>query len=176
VQTSHPWIAYNPAHFQGKAVDLEVKIRRRRLPFGREELQVPNLFAIIWSRTRRWLPFVGFWFWLLVLVASSLGRMLLWGLAGTLGAILVVEALLLLWSLHVRLLVPSSRLNTGRLWVKSSSGDEQIEVRVMAQPSWIRKASGWTMALVLLTAELAGLAWLILALAGVPVSFYIPVL
>ncbi|MDQ3927882.1 MAG: serine/threonine protein kinase, partial [Chloroflexota bacterium] len=56
VQTSHPWIAYSPANFQGKAVDLEVKVKRRSLPFGREELQVPNLFAIIWARTRRVLP------------------------------------------------------------------------------------------------------------------------
>lgn len=174
VLASQPWIAYNPAHFNGSTVTLEVKVRRRQLRFGQVQLQVPNLFAIIWARTRRVLPFIGCWFWLLLLVASSLGRVLLWGLAGTVGALLLAEALLWLWSVHVRFLVPSERLNTGRLWVKSSGGDQQIEVRVMARPSWIRKAAGWTMALVLLTAELAGATWLALTLVGVPLGVIIP--
>lgn len=174
VLASQPWIAYNPAHFNGSTVTLEVKVRRRQLRFGQVQLQVPNLFAIIWTRTRRVLPFIGCWFWLLLLVASSLGRVLLWGLAGTLGALLLAEALLWLWSIHVRFLVPSERLNTGRLWVKSSGGDQQIEVRVMARPSWIRKAAGWTMALVLLTAELAGATWLALTFVGVPLGVAIP--
>ncbi len=174
VLASQPWIAYNPAHFNGSTITLEVKVRRRQLRFGQVELQVPNLFAIIWARTRRVLPFIGCWFWLLLLVASSLGRILLWGLAGAVGVILLAEALLWLWSLHVKLLVPSDRLNTGRLWVKSSGGDQQIEVRVMARPSWIRRAAGWTMALVLLTAELAGVAWLVLTLVGVQLGVSIP--
>jgi serine/threonine protein kinase len=170
VSASQPWIAYNPAQFKGNTTTLEVKVKRGQLRFGRVQLQVPNLFAMIWTRTRRWIPFVGFWFWLLLLVASSLGRILLWGMAGAVGLLLAAEALLLLWSWHVQMLVPENRLNTGRLTVKSSGGDQQIEVRVMARPSGARKALGWTMALVLLTAELAGLAWLVINVVRVPLD------
>jgi serine/threonine-protein kinase len=174
VSASHPWIAYNPAQFRGNTTTLEVKVRRGQLRFGRVELQVPNLFAMIWTRTRRWLPFFGFWFWLLLLVASSLGRTLLWAMAGAVVLLLAAEALLLLWSWHVKMLVPAERLNTGRLLVKSSGGDQQIEVRVMARPSRARKALGWTMALVLLTAELAGLAWLVITVVVQPLNIFIP--
>ncbi|MDQ3707208.1 MAG: serine/threonine protein kinase [Chloroflexota bacterium] len=174
VSASHPWIAYNPAQFKGNTTLLEVKVRRGQLRFGRVQLQVPNLFAMIWTRTRRWLPFLGFWFWLLLLVASSLGRTLLWATAGAVVLLLVAEALLLLWSWHVKMLVPAEHLNTGRLLVKSSGGDQQIEVRVMARPSGVRKALGWTMALVLLTAELAGLAWLVINVVLQPLNIFIP--
>nr|MDQ5827052.1 serine/threonine protein kinase [Chloroflexota bacterium] len=174
VSASHPWIAYNPTQFKGNTTTLEVKVRRGQLRFGRVQLQVPNLFAMIWTRTRRWLPFLGFWFWLLLLVASSLGRTLLWAMGGAVVLLLVAEALLLLWSWHVKMLVPAERLNTGRLLVKSSGGDQQIEVRVMARPSGVRKALGWTMALVLLTAELAGLAWLVITVVLKPLNIFIP--
>jgi hypothetical protein len=90
----------------------------------------------------------------------------LWALAGALVLLVAAEALLLLWSWHVKMLVPTERLNTGHLTVKSSGGDQhQIEVKVMARPSWMRRALGWTMALVLLTAELAGLVWLVTTVA-----------
>ncbi len=170
VLASQPWIAYNPTHFRDSAVTLEVKVRRRQLRFGQLELQVPNLFAIIWARTRRFLPFIGCWFWLLLLVASSLGRMLLWALGATLGLTLLAEGLLWLWSFHVRLLVPTERVNVGRLWVKSSGGDQQIEVRVTARPSRLRRAAGWTMASVLLATEALAVAWLVLTLTGFPIS------
>ena len=167
VQTSHPWIAYNPAHFQGKAVDLEVKVKRRRLPFGREELQVPNLFAIIWARTRRVLPFIGCWFWVLLLVGSSLGRTLFWVVAAAVALLLLSEGLMWLWAQHVRFLVPREKLNTGRLVVKSSGGgDQHIEVKVVARPSSVRRAFGWAMAGVLMAAEIAAVAWAALALGG----------
>jgi hypothetical protein len=174
VIASQPWIAYNPVHFKGNTTTLEVKVKRGQLRFGRVQLQVPNLFAMIWTRTRRWLPFFGFWFWLLLLVASSLGRTLLWAMAGAVVLLLVAEALLLLWSWHVKMLVPAEHLNTGRLLVKSSGGDQQIEVRVMARPSGVRKALGWTMALVLLTAELAGIAWLVISVVRVPLNVFFP--
>jgi serine/threonine protein kinase len=174
VSASHPWIAYNPAQFKGNTTTLEVKVRRGQLRFGRVQLHVPNLFAMIWTRTRRWLPFFGFWFWLLLLVASSLGRTLLWAMAGAVVLLLVAEALLLLWSWHVKLLVPAEHLNTGRILVKSSGGDQQIEVRVMARPSGVRKTLGWTMALVLLTAELSGLAWLVITVVLKPLNVFIP--
>jgi serine/threonine protein kinase len=166
VLASQPWIAYNPAHFQGNAVTLEVKVKHMRLPFGRVKLQVPNLFAIIWARTRRILPLIGFWFWVLLLAVSSLGRTLLWGLAATVGTLLLLEGLMWLWAMHVQLLVPAAKLNTGRLLVKSSGGDQQIEVRVVARPSSIRRAFGWSVALVLFMAELAAAAWIVLLLAG----------
>ncbi|HVF99711.1 MAG TPA: serine/threonine-protein kinase, partial [Chloroflexia bacterium] len=169
VIASQPWIAYSPDHFKGNTATLEVKVKRGQLRFGQVQLQVPNLFAMIWTRTRRWLPFLGFWFWLLLLVASSLGRTLLWAMAGAVTLLVVAEALLLLWSWHVKMLVPAERLNTGRLLVKSSGGDQQqIEVKVMARPSWLRRALGWTMALVLLTLEIAGIAWIVMTVAGVP--------
>jgi hypothetical protein len=166
VVASQPWIAYNPAHFQGNAVTLEVKVKRMRLPFGRVKLQVPNLFAIIWARTRRILPLIGFWFWVLLLAVSSLGRTLLWGLAATVGVLLLLEALMWLWAMHVQMLVPAPQVNTGRILVKSSGGDQQIDVRVMARPSSMRTAVGWLIALVLFVAELAAATWIVLLLAG----------
>jgi len=169
VMSSQPWIAYNPQHFQGNAVTLEVKVKKRQLPFGRVELHVPNLFYIIWSRTRRVLPFIGCWFWLLLLVASSLGKTLLWGLIGAGGALVLFEGIMWLWAFHVRWLVPAERLNTGRLLVKSSGGEQHIDVRVIARPAWARKALGWTMALLLLIAELATVTWVALALVGIEV-------
>ncbi len=169
VVSSQPWIAYNPHAFQGNAVTLEVKVRKNRLPFGRTELQVPNLFAIIWARTRGWLPFIGCWFWLLLLVASSLGRTLLYGLAAVVGGLLLVEGAMWLWAAQVRLLVPAEKASTGRLLVKSAGGAEEIEVRATARPSWVRKAFGWTVALLLLTAEVAATAWIVLALVGVEI-------
>ncbi len=174
VSASHAWIAYNPAQFKGNTTMLEVKVKRGQLRFGRVQLHVPNLFAMIWARTRRWLPFFGFWFWLLLLVASSLGRTLLWVMGGAVVLLMSAEALLLLWSWHVKMLVPAEHLNTGRLLVKSSGGDQQIEVRVMARPSGVRKALGWTLALVLLIAELAGLAWLVITVVRVPLNFFFP--
>jgi serine/threonine protein kinase len=168
VIASQPWIAYSPDHFKGNAATIEVKVKRGQLRFGRVQLQVPNLFAMIWTRTRRWLPFFGFWFWLLLLVASSLGRTLLWAMAGAVTLLVVAEALLLLWSWHVKMLVPAERLHTGRLLVKSAGDQQQIEVKVMARPSWLRRALGWTMALVLLTLEIAVIAWIVMTVAGVP--------
>ncbi len=170
VLATHPWIAYNPQYFQGKIVNLEVKVRKSKLQFGRVELQVPNVFAIIWSRLRRVLPFIGFWFWLLLLTASSLGRWLIWAVIIALGGLVVLEGLMWLWAWHVRMLVPADRLNTGRLVVKSQAGDQHIEVRAMARPSWLRRAAGWALALALFTAEVAVAVWIVLALAGVNVQ------
>lgn len=172
VLASQPWIAYNPQQFQGNAVTLEVKVKKRDLPLGRTELQVPNLFAIIWARTRRVLPLIGCWFWLVLLVASALGRILLWGAAALIAGLLIFEALMWLWAAHVRLLVPAERVNTGRLTVKSSGGDQQIEVRALARPSWGRKALGWTAALLLFTAEVGAAVWIALALTGFEI--YLP--
>jgi hypothetical protein len=167
VLATQPWIAYNPQHFQGQAVTVEVKVKRRNLRFGRVQLHVPNLFAIIWARARRMLPLFLVWFWLLLLVTSSLGRNLLLGVAGVLGGLLVLEALMWLWAQHVRILVPAEKLNTGKLMVKSSGGDQNIEVRVLARPSWLQRTAGWTAALILFVAEVALITWGILALAGV---------
>ncbi|MDQ6695609.1 MAG: protein kinase [Chloroflexota bacterium] len=166
LMASQPWIAYNPQRFQDTAVTVEVKVRKRQLHFGRVELQVPNLFAIIWGRTRRMLPLIGCWFWLLFLVASSVGKMLLYYAAGAVGALLVFEGLMWVWAWHVRLLVPAERLNTGRLLVKSTGGDQQIDVRVMARPSWARQALGWTVAMLLLATEIGTVAWLVIDRTG----------
>ncbi len=174
VLASQPWIAYNPQHFNGNPVTLEVKVKHRELPFGRTELHVPNLFAIIWAQTRRVLPFIGFWFWVLVLTGSALGRMLPWAIVAAVAGVALFELLMWMWTLHVRYLVPSKKLNTGRLMVKSSEGDRQIEVRVVARPSWARRAAGWTGALLLLFAEVAAVAWIVLTLAGVTVSIPVP--
>lgn len=174
VLASQPWIAYNPQHFNGNPVTLEVKVKHKELPFGRTELHVPNLFAIIWSQTRRVLPFIGFWFWVLVLAGSALGRMLPWALVGAIASVALFELLMWMWTLHVRYLVPSKKLNTGRLMVRSSEGDRQIEVRAVARPSWARRAVGWTGALLLLFAEVAAVAWIVLTLAGVTVSLPVP--
>jgi serine/threonine-protein kinase len=174
VLASQPWIAYNPQHFNGNPVTLEVKVKHRELPFGRTELHVPNLFAIIWTQTRRVLPFIGFWFWVLVLTGSALGRMLPWAIVAVVAGVALFELFMWMWTLHVRYLVPSKKLNTGRLMVKSSEGDRQIEVRVVARPSWARRAAGWTGALLLLFAEVAAVAWIVLTLAGVTVSIPVP--
>ncbi|HUP27829.1 MAG TPA: protein kinase [Chloroflexia bacterium] len=159
VVATHPWIAYNPRHFQGNSVTLEVKVKKHELPFGRMELQVPNLFAIIWARFRRVLPLIGCWFWVLFLAASSFGRYVWYGLAGLFGALLLSEGLIWLWAKHVRMLVPTQKLNTGRLLVKSSGGEEQIDVRVMAHPSMIRRALGWVLSVVFMVAEIGVVVW-----------------
>lgn len=166
VLATQPWIAYNPQHFQGSAVTLDVRVKRRQLKFGRVELQVPNLFAIIWARTRRALPFIMVWFWLLVLVAGTFGRTLLTVGAVVVGGLLVLEALMWLWAQHVRLLVPAEKVNTGRLMVKSSGGDSSIEVRVLARPSWVERSVGWSIALVLFVTEISLVTWLALSVFG----------
>jgi serine/threonine-protein kinase len=168
VQSMQPWVALNVQSFQGNAQTIEVRVRKRLLPFARVELQVPNLFAIIGSRTRRYLPFILLWFWILLLVASSLGRYLFWTLGATAGALVLAQGLMWWWALHVRLLVPAEKLNSGSLLVKSSGGEQKIEVRVKAQPSWVRTALGWIVAGLLMTAELAALLWIALRL----VSYY----
>jgi hypothetical protein len=169
VLATQPWIAYNPQHFQGSAITLDVKVKKSQLRFNRVQLQVPNLFAIIWTRTRRVLPLIGFWFWLLVLVGSSFGRTLLLVGAGAVGSLLLFEGLMWLWARHVQLLVPSERVNTGRIVVKSSGGDQQIEVKVLARPSWLQRTVGWSVALLLFIAEIALATWLVLALVGIEI-------
>jgi hypothetical protein len=167
VLATQPWIAYNPQHFQGSAITLDVKVKKSQLRFNRVQLQVPNLFAIIWTRTRRVLPFIGFWFWLLVLVGSSFGRTLLLAGAAAVGSLFVFEGLMWLWAQHVQLFVPSERVNTGRIVVKSSGGDQQLEVKVLARPSWLQRTAGWSIALLLFVAEIALVTWLALTLVGV---------
>ncbi len=169
VLATQPWIAYNPQHFQGSAITLDVKVKKSQLRFSRVQLQVPNLFAIIWSRTRKVLPIIGFWFWLLVLFGSAFGRTLLLVGAGAVGALLLFEALMWLWSQHVRLLVPAERLNTGRIVVKSSGGDQQIDVKVLARPSWLQKTAGWSAALILFIIEVGLVTWVVLTFAGITV-------
>jgi hypothetical protein len=71
-----------------------------------------------------------------------------------------------LWALQVRLLVPAEKLNTGRLVVKSERGDEHIEVRALARPSWARRTFGWSMAVLLLVAEALTAIWVALVLSG----------
>ena len=51
-----------------------------------------------------------------------------------------------LWAQHVRLLVPAEKVNTGRLMVKSTGGDNIIEVKVLARPSWVQRSAGWLFA------------------------------
>jgi serine/threonine protein kinase len=169
VLATQPWIAYNPQHFQGSAITLDVKVKKSQLRFNHLQLQVPNLFAIIWARARRVLPFIFFWFWLLVLVGSSFGRTLLLVGAGVVGSLLLFEALMWLWAQHVRLLVPIERVNTGRIVVKSSGGDQQIEVKVLARPSWLQRATGWSIALLLFVAEIALVTWIALTMVGVTI-------
>ncbi len=169
VLATQPWIAYNPQHFQGSAITLDVKVKKSQLRFSRVQLHVPNLFAIIWSRTRKVLPIIGFWFWLLVLFGSAFGRTLLLIGAGAVGALLLFEALMWLWSQHVRLLVPAERLNTGRIVVKSSGGDQQIDVKVLARPSWLQKTAGWSAALILFIIEVGLVTWVVLTFAGITV-------
>jgi hypothetical protein len=171
VLATQPWIAYNPQHFQGNAVALDVRVKRRQLQFGRLELQVPNLFAIIWARSRRVLPFIMVWLWLIVLVAGALGRTLLTVAAAVVGGLLVMEGLMWLWAQHVRLLVPTEKLNTGRLMVKSSGGDSSIEVRVLARPSWAQRAAGWSVALLLFIIEITLVTWIALSLFGIRMPF-----
>jgi len=169
VLATQPWIAYNPQHFQGSAITLDVKVKKSQLRFNHLQLQVPNLFAIIWSRTRKIGWFIFFWFWLLVLVGSSFGRTLLLVGAGVVGALILFEALMWLWAQHVRLLVPTERVNTGRIVVKSSGGDQQIDVKVLARPSWLRRATGWSIALLLFVVEIALVTWVVLTFVGVSV-------
>ena len=170
VVASHPWIAYSPHRLSGNAVTLEVGVRRSALPFGRAQLQVPNLFGIIWQRTRWFLPFIGCWFWLLFLFASAAGRLLMWGALAIVGAVILAEALIWLWTRHARIFVPTPRENTGKLLVKSNDGDRHIEVRVLAKPSGLRTALGWTLAALFFIVEIATVTWIALSLAGVSVT------
>ncbi len=171
VLASQPWIAYNPHHFQGSVVTVDVQAKRRLLKFGRVKLQVPNLFAIIWTRARKLVPFIIGWFWLLLLVGGALGRNLLMGLAGVVGALLALEGLMWLWAQHVRLLVPAEKVNTGRLMVKSTGGDNSIEVKVLARPSWVQRYAGWLFALILFTIEVSLTTWAILSIFGIEIPF-----
>jgi hypothetical protein len=171
VVATQPWIAYNPEHFQGNAVTIDVRVKRRQLKFGRVELQVPNLFAIIWARSRGVLLFIMVWFWLIVLVTSSLGGTLLTVLAAVVGGLLVLEGLMWLWAQHVRLLVPTEKVNTGRLMLKSTDGDSSIEVRVLARPSWAQRAAGWSLALLLFVIEITLVTWIALSLFGARLPF-----
>ena len=163
---TQPWVALNIQSFQGNTQTIEVRVKKRSLPFGRLELHVPNLFAIIWTRMRWALPFMIFWFWVLFLAASSIGKQLLMGFVALAGALVLLEVLMWWWAIHVRLLVPTEKLNLGRLLVKSSGGEQQIEVRVKARPSWLRKAVGWTVAALLMAAQLAVAVWIVLTLFG----------
>jgi len=112
------------------------------------------------------LPFIVLWFWILLLVASSLGQYLLWTLGAAAGALLLAQGLMWWWALHVRLLVPAEKLNSGSLLVKSSGGEQKIEVRVKARPAWARTALGWSIAALLMFAELAAVMWILLTLMG----------
>lgn len=89
-----------------------------------------------------------------------------YALGAILLALLLSEGLMWLWAMHVKLLVPAVKLNTGRLVVKSSGGEEQIDVRVVAHPSWIRKALGWVLSVLFLAAELGAVAWVIILTLG----------
>jgi serine/threonine protein kinase len=158
------WLVPNIHKFRGQIQTVELRVRKAALPLGRVELQVPNLFAIIWARARWALPFVGFWLWVLLLVASSAGQLLLLGLAAVVGALVIIEAVMWLWALQVRLLVPTEKLNTGRLVVQSSGGEQQVQVTVKARPSWLLVAAGWTMAATAMTVELGLVVWAALSL------------
>lgn len=161
------WLTPSTHKFRGKNQTLEVRVRKSALPFGRMKLQVPNLFAIIWTRARWALPFIGFWLWVLLLVASSIGQILVLGMAAALAAVATAQTAAWLWAFQVRILVPIEKTSTGRLLVRSSGGDKQIEVKVKAQPSWLRTTVGWTTAAVLMTAEIGASVWGILTLVGV---------
>ncbi len=161
------WLAPIIHKSLGKVQTVEVRVRKAALPFGRTELRVPNLFAIIWARARWALPFVGFCLWVLLLVASSVGQLLVLSAAAILAALSATEVAMWLWAFQVRLLVPAERLNTGHLFIQSSGGDQEIQVRVKARPSWLRVAVGWTSAALLMSAELGAAIWGILALVGV---------
>jgi hypothetical protein len=106
----------------------------------------------------------------LFLAANSLGRWLLWGALALIAGLTLAEALMWWWALHVKLLVPAEKLNSGRLLVKSSGGEQQIEVRVRARPSWVRKAAGWTIAGLLLAIELGAVVWIVLSIAGYSIT------
>ena len=69
-----------------------------------------------------------------------------------------------LWAMQVRLLVPREKLNTGRLLVQSTGGEQQVEVRVKARPSPVRVATGWTTAALLMSTEVGLAIWLALSL------------
>ena len=117
------------------------------------------------------MPFIIGWFWLLLLVGGALGRNLLMGLAGVVGALLALEGLMWLWAQHVRLLVPAEKVNTGRLMVKSTGGDNSIEVKVLARPSWVQRSAGWLFALILFTIEVSLTTWAILSIFGIEIPF-----
>ncbi|MFL5735390.1 MAG: hypothetical protein ACJ78Q_19700, partial [Chloroflexia bacterium] len=57
-------------------------------------------------------------------------------------------------------------LNSGSLLVKSSGGEQKIELRVKARPSWARTTMGWVSAGLLMLAELAVVMWVLLTVLG----------
>ena len=57
VLASQPWIAYNPHHFQGSVVTVDVQAKRRLLKFGRVKFAKYQIYSLLYGHGREsWCP------------------------------------------------------------------------------------------------------------------------
>ncbi|HMA34991.1 MAG TPA: serine/threonine-protein kinase [Chloroflexia bacterium] len=176
VHVTQPWLAVSAVQFQGNVGELAVSVRSRGLHFAPLDLPVPHIFRAARAALRRveWRWALLAWLALAVWGGSRLGvtpvtSLLIGGglLAGLLG---VAQIWLWLVARHVRWLIAAPLVNSGDVIIDSNGGRQQVAVRVLARPSWIRQGVAWLVLSVLLVGELLALAAAGAALALLQVS------
>jgi serine/threonine protein kinase len=173
VHVTQPWLAVSQVQFQGNVGELSVGAKREGLQLGHAVLRVPNVFAWAWATGGR---MVGRWVFLALIAlmiwgGTQLGMRptdaLLNGVAGFVGVLAAVQIWLWLVARHVRWFVPAPLMNQGTVIIDSNGGQRRLEVRVLARPSWVRRALAWFVLTVLLIGELvAALLGLFALLSG----------
>jgi serine/threonine protein kinase len=171
VTATAPWIALNVREFTGDQVEMTISGRNRGLTPGHHRWAVPNLFTVLPSGLWRALtrsPLRGL-LWVALIAGIAVAvidppvRPPLFA-AGLLlgGAAIITQVLLLLVAWQVAWFVPAPRQHVGQVRVESNGGTRQIEVRMLARPGFVRKVLGWTLATILLLAELVALGWFLI--------------
>jgi hypothetical protein len=157
----------------GGALAGPVGAKRDGLQLGHAVLRVPNVFAWAWASGGR---MVGRWVFLALIAlmiwgGTQLGMRptdaLLNGVALLGGVLAAAQVWLWLVARHVRWFVPAPRMNEGTVIIDSNGGQRRLEVRVLARPSWLRRALAWVVLTVLLIGELvAAILGLLALLSG----------
>ena len=173
VHVTQPWLAVSQVQFQGNVGELSIGAKRDGLQLGHAVLRVPNVFAWAWAAGGR---MVGRWVFLALIAlliwgGTQLGMRptdaLLNGVAALAGVLVAVQIWLWLVARHVRWFVPAPLMNQGTVIIDSNGGQRRVEVRVLARPSWVRRALAWFVLTVLLIGELvASLLGLLTLLSG----------
>jgi hypothetical protein len=173
VHVTQPWLAVSQVQFQGNVGALSVGAKREGLQLGHAVLRVPNVFAWAWASGGR---MVGRWVFLALIAlmiwgGTQLGMRptdaLLNGVALLGGVLAAAQVWLWLVARHVRWFVPAPRMNEGTVIIDSNGGQRRLEVRVLARPSWLRRALAGFVLTVLLIGELvAAILGLLALLSG----------